>query len=227
MNSYTHKVTENNIKAVSKNTQNQQHAVEPAFFIDNREEAIMHRNLQEGINNSPKIKQLKAYQAMADNAVQKQVKLNENKLSSNTVQLQPAAEGFGGTDELFTYNVVLGQITPSGGEISVSVDSGNNILFAIPFNDHRCQIHIHYTPADVQYVTGSTIMPGDTARAHVYNQDRSKRNICNIQAIPMIIQCIPAAKMLEAKMKWDLQKMGRRTYRSLTATEMAMRGDHK
>ncbi|MBB6271204.1 hypothetical protein HDF26_001631 [Pedobacter cryoconitis] len=55
-----------NISVQKQNSSNS-----PANFVDNRPEAIAQRELQETINNSPRIQQLKAYQEMADSYTHK------------------------------------------------------------------------------------------------------------------------------------------------------------
>lgn len=145
----------------------------------------------------------------------------------SAIQLMPAAVNFPGTDQLFMFRVVVGEIAPSGA-VRFEIDSHHNILFTVPFGPYGCQVHIHFSPADVAYDPDRVVMPGDTARAHLWDNDRNldTRYICNEQAIPLIIRCVPQDVMGQAKQQRDIARYGKLTHRSLTGLSFALRGDY-
>lgn len=91
MNTHADKTQENKSQAVAKNLPKLQSNDESAFqFLDNRTEAIVQRKLQEAINNSPRVKQLKAYQEMADGSSQVEQTAQLQTISDNRyAQQQP------------------------------------------------------------------------------------------------------------------------------------------
>lgn len=70
MNTHADKTQENKSRAVANSLPKLQSNSESTFqFMDNRPETIAQLKLQEAINNSPRVKQLKAYQEMANNSL--------------------------------------------------------------------------------------------------------------------------------------------------------------
>ncbi|AEV31740.1 hypothetical protein Oweho_0727 [Owenweeksia hongkongensis DSM 17368] len=68
MNTHTDKTQENKSQSVSAASPQMQSGDESTFhFVDNRPEAIAQRKLKEMANNSPKVKQLKAFQDITNN----------------------------------------------------------------------------------------------------------------------------------------------------------------
>lgn len=95
MNTYADKTLENKSQAVANNSPKLQSNDASAFqFADIRPEDIAQRKLQEAINNSPRVQQLKAYQEMANNfttqTVQRKEILEEETLQGkfSTTQLE-------------------------------------------------------------------------------------------------------------------------------------------
>lgn len=71
MNTHADKTKENISQSVPNAASHKQSNGDYTFqFVDNRPEAIVQRKLQEAINSSPKVKQLKAHQEMANNSSQ-------------------------------------------------------------------------------------------------------------------------------------------------------------
>ncbi|TNE52841.1 MAG: hypothetical protein EP338_13715 [Bacteroidetes bacterium] len=160
---------------------------------------------------------------------QLQAKANE----SRVVQRMPGILGFRGPDANFARNVLDMEFQPDPATgIRFSVDKSGayrgNILFTVPFNNYKCQIHIHYTPDGSSYKVDSKIGTGDTARAHIYNNGQSNAVYVfnGADSLKLIEHCVPPEKVKEAKAARDIELYGKRTHRSLTGMEMAMRGDH-
>lgn len=181
-------------------------------IVDNSSEVAAQRKFLEIANNSVQVKQLVSFQTMLNNQF-------------NSLQMQPAAEGYEGSDEEFVASVVRGEIAPSK-EASISVEDNGNILFAIPFTDQKCQIHIHFVAISTPYKENSVLSDGDKARAHVYNNSRKERYICNDNALELIEKCVSVAVMQEAKQQKDIVTHGKLTFRSITALNLALRGDY-
>src|ERR1700744_6483930 len=79
MNTHTEKIAENKSQAVDHAVAQKQSNKEPALQLeDNRPEAVQMQKLQEMANDSPQVKQLKIYQAMADNHTSKTAQRKEN-----------------------------------------------------------------------------------------------------------------------------------------------------
>jgi hypothetical protein len=76
MNTHVDKTQENVHQSVSRRESNGQGNTS-ASFVDNRPEMVAQRKLQEIVNNSPVIAQLKAYQEMADNRTQPQLPIQK------------------------------------------------------------------------------------------------------------------------------------------------------
>ncbi|MCB0376139.1 MAG: DUF4157 domain-containing protein, partial [Sinomicrobium sp.] len=69
MKTHTDKKQDNKSKYIADKFSHQQHGGEGAFqFADNRKEALAHKELQEGINNSPRVQQLMALQQTVYNS---------------------------------------------------------------------------------------------------------------------------------------------------------------
>lgn len=69
MNTPSHENKETRSKSAAENLSKTESSSDSAFqFVDNRLEAIAQRKLQEGINNNPQVKQLRAFQKMAHNS---------------------------------------------------------------------------------------------------------------------------------------------------------------
>lgn len=89
MNEYVDNSSEKKGKTVANNLSKRQHNVEPALALDhNRPNAVAQRKLQEVINNSPQVNQLRSYQAMADNHVVKTMQ-RKDILEEDTLQEKP------------------------------------------------------------------------------------------------------------------------------------------
>ncbi len=70
MNKHIDKTQENKSQAVANNVTQLQTNVQSAVpFADSKPESAAQQNLQEGINHSPRVQQLKAYQEMANNSL--------------------------------------------------------------------------------------------------------------------------------------------------------------
>ncbi|MGZ5056486.1 MAG: eCIS core domain-containing protein [Methylobacter sp.] len=73
MHTHADKAPENKSQSAANAVSKKQSFGEPAFqFVDNRPEAIAQKKQQEIANNSPQVRQLKAFQEMADNYSAKQ-----------------------------------------------------------------------------------------------------------------------------------------------------------
>ena len=71
MNTHADKTQQNKSQVVANSLPKQKSGDKSTFlFVDNRPEAIAQRKLQESINNSPPVQQLKAYQEMASTQAQ-------------------------------------------------------------------------------------------------------------------------------------------------------------
>lgn len=98
MNTHVDKAQENKSQSVANGMSQMQSGGESAFqFVDNRPEAVAQRKLQEMANNSPQVKQLRAFQEIVDNysAQQQQpIQKKENKTINNSsnavIQRTPA-----------------------------------------------------------------------------------------------------------------------------------------
>lgn len=91
MNAHVDRSQENKSNAIANSLSKQQSVSKSTFqFVDNRPEVIAQRKLQEAINYSPQVKQLRAYQTMADNYTAQTAQRKEN-LEEETLQrkLQP------------------------------------------------------------------------------------------------------------------------------------------
>jgi hypothetical protein len=79
MSTYANKTQKDKSEAVANNSPEfKSNGQNTSQFIDNRPGAIAQRKLQIAINNSPKVKQLQAYQKMADNYTSKIIQRKEN-----------------------------------------------------------------------------------------------------------------------------------------------------
>lgn len=97
MNTHADKKSENKSQAVANVLQKQQNDGSSTFqFEDNRPEAIAQRKLQEAINNSPSVQQLKAYQEMADNRSSLQSNPNQNNNTGLPDSLKSGIENLSG-----------------------------------------------------------------------------------------------------------------------------------
>ncbi len=99
MNTHADKTLENKSQTVANRLPKLQSKSESTFqFVDNRQEAIAQRKLQEAISNSPRVQQLKAYQERANNSPQVsqlrtiQDRANNSPQFSKAAQLQAMAD---------------------------------------------------------------------------------------------------------------------------------------
>jgi hypothetical protein len=93
MKEHADKTSENKSKTVANNLSKKGNNAESTFqFENNRPESIAQRKLQEAINNSPQVTQLKSYQAMADKnsaqAIQRKDILEEESLQEKPEAIQ-------------------------------------------------------------------------------------------------------------------------------------------
>jgi hypothetical protein len=104
MNTYTDKTQENKSQAVANSSPKLQSNGESSFqFVDNRPEAIAQRKLQEVINNSPQVKQLRDCQAMANSfTVQRKENIEEETLQGKFEPIQRKENKTGLPDNLKT-----------------------------------------------------------------------------------------------------------------------------
>lgn len=102
MNSHADKTPENKSKAVANNSEKQEIGGES--WLHTAPETIAQRKLQEAINNSPRVQQLKAYKAMADQftsvSVQRKEKTGEELLQAKHETLQKKKNDTGLPDNL-------------------------------------------------------------------------------------------------------------------------------
>ncbi len=94
MNAYTDNTIENKTHSVVAARSLKQTSVESSFeFVDNRQDAIAQRKLQEAINNSTHVQQLQAYQEMANNIPQA-IRLRAfQEMANNSSQAKQAVQG--------------------------------------------------------------------------------------------------------------------------------------
>jgi len=104
MNTHAEKTQENKSQAVANALSEKSRSESYLKIVDNRPEAVAQRKLQETINISPRVQQLKVYQAMADNydsqTAQRKEKLEEETLQGKFEPIQRKENNTGLPDNL-------------------------------------------------------------------------------------------------------------------------------
>ena len=141
MNTHADKAHENKDQAVANGLFKQQSNNESAFqLVDNRTEAIAQRKLQEAIDNSPRVQQLKSYQEMANSA-------------SNVIQRRPTLP-IQIEDHEFVALLTSGRIDPISANIRderTRRDGTPQLLTMLEYAYQGLRVYVHIHTAEGTY----------------------------------------------------------------------------
>ncbi|MES2355479.1 MAG: DUF4157 domain-containing protein [Pseudomonadota bacterium] len=158
MSTHADKTQKNKNRAVADNLPKQQSARESTFRVTDNGEAIAQRKLQDLINNSPRVQQLKVHQEILNNSPQvKQLKLQQAIHGSYATEVAQRSE----TSEGNTLQSELKTVQKKNNKTGLpdNLKSGIENLSGISMND----VKVHYNsakPAQLQahaYAQGANI----------------------------------------------------------------------
>lgn len=139
MNTYADKTQGDNRQSVAYALYQKKNGGEPAFqYAKNRSESMAQRNLQEMANNSPQVKQLKAFQDIANNSPQtKQANLLQAMVDNDTAKKHPMhkKETQTGLSDHFSLGITAPPIQRvrrrTGAKVNTSTDDPDQLQAAV------------------------------------------------------------------------------------------------